>query len=55
MNSKAQVKGKLGDVLQIHVCCLLFAAWRLALAVNVTLDLFIGGNPDFFVRTKTKV
>ena len=37
MNSKAQVKGKLGHVLQIHICCLLFA-------VNVTLNLFIGGN-----------
>ena len=44
MNSKAQVKGKLGHVLQIHICCLLFAVWRLLFAVNVTLNLFIGGN-----------
>ena len=37
MNSKAQVKGKLGDVVQIHVC-------RPFAMVNVTLNLSIVGS-----------
>ena len=34
MNSKAQVKGKLGHVVQIHVC-------RLPLAANMSLNLSV--------------